>query len=313
MNSNQEFLLHQINRYKYIMDNVRDIIWEMDKDLAFTFVSPNCKDMAGYEVEEIVGHKLLDFLTEDSRVYMIDQVNQHISKRMNGDMEDIILHDVEFVCKNREVIWFEVSANLLFEDGGFIGYIGTSRDITEKKEYECQLSKYVQELEILNTELEKTSTIDTLTGAYNRRKFEDDLDSLIDKKDKDNIHFSIIFFDIDHFKKVNDSFGHKKGDLVLQHIAELVIENLKESDSLYRWGGEEFIIILNEEGLENAIKVAEKIRSIISNYNFGINMEITISLGVTQCMAGENADQIISRLDDILYQAKLQGRNIVVY
>ena len=312
MDSNQEFLLHQVNRYKYIMDNVRDIIWEMDKDLAFTFVSPNCKDMAGYEVEEIVGHKLLDFLTEDSRIYMIDQVNRHINKRMNGDTEDIILHDVKFVCKNGEVKWFEVSANLMFEEGEFIGYIGTSRDITEKKEYECQLSKYVQELEILNAELEKTATIDILTGAYNRRKFEDDLDSIIDKKDKDNIRFSMIFFDIDHFKTVNDLFGHKKGDLVLQRITELVLENIKESDRLYRWGGEEFIIILYEAGLENAIKVAEKIRNIINNEDFGINMEITISLGVSQYMEDENADQIISRLDDILYQAKIQGRNIVV-
>jgi hypothetical protein len=106
-----------------------------------------------------------------------------MNKRLNGDTEEIILHDVQFICKNGLVKWLEVSANLVFEEGRFAGYIGTTRDITEKKEYEYQLSKYIQELKIINAKLEKMATTDILTGAYNRRKFEDDLNLIITKKE----------------------------------------------------------------------------------------------------------------------------------
>jgi diguanylate cyclase (GGDEF)-like protein len=122
----------------------------------------------------------------------------------------------------------------------------------------------------------------------------------------------LIFFDIDHFKTINDLFGHKIDDLVSQRISKLVLENIRTTDRLFRWGGEEFIIILPEANLESAKIVAGKIRDIIQNVDFGIKKRITISLGVGEYIANENTDQIISRLDKVLYQAKSQGRNRVV-
>jgi diguanylate cyclase (GGDEF)-like protein/PAS domain S-box-containing protein len=312
MESNQKFQLHQFNRYKYIIENIKDVIWELNTDYVFTFVSPNAKELSGYEAEELVGRKMADFLVEESRNYFSDQVLQYKDKRINGDTEEVILHDVQFICKNGLVKWVEVSANLVFEEGRFAGYIGTTRDITEKKEYECQLNKYIQELRIINAKLEKMATTDILTGAYNRRKFEDDLNSIINKKEKQDIQFSLILFDIDHFKIINDLFGHKIGDLVLHRISELVLDNIRTTDRLFRWGGEEFIIILPEANLESAKIVAGKIRDIIQNVDFGIKKRITISLGVGEYIANENTDQIISRLDKVLYQAKSQGRNRVV-
>ncbi|MEN6461131.1 MAG: diguanylate cyclase [Syntrophomonas sp.] len=312
MESNEKSQLHQFTRYKYIIENIKDVIWELNTDYVFTFVSPNAKDMTDYEPEELVGRKMPDFLAEESRNYFSDQVLQYKDKRINGDTEEVILHDVQFICKNGLVKWVEVSANLVFEEGRFAGYIGTTRDITEKKEYECQLNKYIQELKIINAKLEKMATTDILTGAYNRRKFEDDLNLIINKKKKQDIQFSLILFDIDHFKIINDLFGHKIGDLVLQRISELVLGNIRTTDRLFRWGGEEFIIILPEANLESAKIVAGKIRNIIQNEDFGINKRITISLGVGEYIANENTDQIISRLDKVLYQAKRQGRNRVV-
>jgi len=313
MESKQRSQNHQFNRYKYIIENIKDVIWEIDMDFVFTFVSPNAKDMCGYEAEELVGRKILDFFAEDSRSYVMDQVMQRVSKRISGDAEGIIiLHEVQFICKDGLIKWVEASANPKFEEGRFVGYIGTTRDITEKKEYKGQLSKYIQELKAINAELEKMATTDILTGAYNRRKFEDDLDLIIHKKEKNDIQFSLIFIDIDHFKCVNDLFGHRTGDLVLQRISKLLLENIRTTDRLFRWGGEEFIIILPEANLENAKTVAEKIRDIIQNEDFGIEKKITISLGVGESIAGENADQIIGRIDKTLYQAKIQGRNRVV-
>lgn len=312
MESNQKLQSHQFNRYKYIIENIKDVIWEMNTDYVFTFVSPNVKKMTGYEVEEVVGRKIPDFLVKESRNYFFDQVNQHVNKRINGDAGEVVLHDVQFICKNGLVKWLQVSANPMFEEGIFAGYIGTTRDIMEKKEHERQLSKYVQELKIVNAELERMATTDILTGAYNRRKFEDDLDSIIKKKEKHDIQFSLIFFDIDNFKNINDLFGHKIGDLVLQRISKLVLENIRTTDRLFRWGGEEFIIILYGSNLENARNVAGKIRNIIENEDFGLETKITISLGVGEYIADESADQIVARIDKVLYQAKIQGRNRVV-
>lgn len=312
MGNNQKFQSNLFNRYKYIIENIKDVIWEMNRDYVFTFISPNVKDMTGYEAEEVVGCKIADFLVEESRNYFFVQVTKHINKRINGDTEETILHEIQLICKSGLVKWLEVSANLMFEEGSFIGYIGTTRDITEKKEYERQLGKYIEELKILNTELKKMAITDNLTGVFNRRQFEDDLNLIINKKKMQDIQFSLILFDIDYFKTINDFFGHKIGDSVLQRISELVLENIRTTDRLFRWGGEEFIIILPEENLESAKIVAEKIRNIIQNEDFGIEKIITISLGVGEHIADENADQMFARIDKILYQAKIQGRNRVV-
>ena len=312
MENDQRSQLYQYNRYKYIIENIKDVIWEMTMGFIYTFVSPNVKDMTGYEAEELVGRKMPDFLVEESRNYVLDQAIQHVNKRINGDAEEIGILDVQFICKNGLVICIEVSAKPMFEEGKFIGYIGTTRDITEKKEYESQLKNYIHELKIMNAKLEKMATVDTLTGAYNRRKFDDDLNSIIENREKHGNGFSLIFLDIDRFKTINDCFGHKTGDRVLQDISRLIMENIRVTDGLFRWGGEEFILILAEADLESAKNVAEKIRNIIQYHDFGIGQKLTISLGVGEYKPGENIDQIIVRVDNALLKAKSKGRNRVV-
>ena len=122
----------------------------------------------------------------------------------------------------------------------------------------------------------------------------------------------MIFFDIDRFKTINDRFGHKIGDCVLQCISRLVIDNIRVTDGLFRWGGEEFIIILPEVNLESAKNVAEKIRNIIQSHDFGIGQKISVSLGVGEYKPKENFDQVMLRVDNALLKAKSDGRNRVV-
>ena len=312
MESYQMLPAHLHYRCKYIIEHIRDVVWELDKNLIFTFVSPNSVKMSGYEAEELIGHKISDFLTEQSKIYLSEQIYKRLNNRINGDTQEIVLHEVQFICKNGYIIWVQVSANLMFEEGMFFGYIGTTRNISEQKEYENQLNKYIQELRMLNAKLERMATVDILTGAYNRRKFEDDLDSMMKRKIEHCMPFSMIFFDIDRFKTVNDLFGHKTGDLVLRRFSELVTANLGADDRLYRWGGEEFIAILFETCLEKARQVSEKIRNAICNKDFGIGKKITASFGVCEYIAGENCDQVVSKIDKLLYQAKFLGGNKVM-
>ncbi|HEX3010567.1 MAG TPA: PAS domain S-box protein [Syntrophomonadaceae bacterium] len=148
-------LKFELNRYKYIIENLKDVIWEMNNDFAFTFVTPNDRDMSWYEAEELIGRKITEFLVEDSQEYFYDQVTRHVNERINGDPDKTVLHDMQFICQNGLVKWVQVAANLMFEEGKFIGYIGTTRDISEKKDYERKLNRYIEELKLVNSKLEK--------------------------------------------------------------------------------------------------------------------------------------------------------------
>jgi diguanylate cyclase (GGDEF)-like protein/PAS domain S-box-containing protein len=302
---------HRHERYKNIIENIVDVVWELDNNLVFTFVSQNVKELCGYEAGELTGRNVLDFITDETKRHLKEQVKINIDKKLNGEQKAFVLHETQLICKGGKIKWVEISANLVFAKGELKGYIGTVRDISNKKEYECQVSSYIEELKKNNVELKKIASIDALTGAYSRRKFEDDINSLINNKC--DVAFSLILIDIDNFKIVNDLFGHKKGDAVLKNISYLISNNIRKTDMFFRWGGEEFIIILPKTDLKNAGCIADKIRKIIKDHDFGINKTITVSLGVGEKIQDENADEIIKRIDMLLYAVKKQGGNRVLY
>lgn len=308
-------------RYKFLIENIKDVIWELDINLVFTFVSPTIKDMTGYRVDEIVGRCISDFLTEESKARLQKQWNNTLHKRIDSSSINAILFDAQMFCKNGEIIWCEVCIKPNFRDKEFRGYIGTTRDVSEKKNHENELKKYLEELEEKNKQLEDKNkkledlaTLDMLTGTYNRRKFEHFVGLEIEKKEKYDSAFSIIMFDIDNFKGINDHYGHEVGDRVLQNITALIEHTLRLTDKLFRWGGDEFIILLPELDLKNALTVAEKVRSTIQSYDFDIeNNEVTVSLGVGNYILNENMDQFITRVDNALLKAKHNGRNRVKF
>lgn len=300
------------NRYQYILESIKDVVWELDRNLMYTFISPNVYEMTGYLCEEMIGKSMLSFLTDASREQVIHHVTSGAERRGKGDQAPMDLITVEFLCKNGDIIWAEVSGRPIFQYGEFTGYIGSTRDVSEKKRYELKLSHYIGELRQINETLEKTALVDSLTGAYNRRKFDDELNSIIGQRDNWKVYFSLIFLDIDHFKKVNDRYGHKVGDAVLQRLSGLIRENLRVTDTLFRWGGEEFVIILPEADLENALMIAEKIRKVIHKYDFGIGQKVTVSLSVGEHKPHEDTDEVLVRLDNALFEAKSKGRNRVV-
>ena len=256
----------EYNRYKYAIENIHDIVWELDTNLIFTFVSPNSKELSGYEPAEMVGRSMLDFLSAESKEFVDISMKKYHQERVSGILRKPFLYEVQFINKNTTATWFEVSAKPLFKEEQFIGYIGTSRDISEKKAHENEVRKYIEELEYTNRKLDKLATFDMLTGVYNRRKFEQDVVMAAEKKEKYGSPFSIIMFDIDGFKQVNDLNGHKMGDVILQEMASVVKRVLRETDKLFRWGGDEFVMLLQETSLKNAYKAAEKVRKTIEAY-----------------------------------------------
>ena len=158
----------------------------------------------------------------------------------------------------------------------------------------------------LTAELLKASRTDKLTGIFNRAYFEETLLREIDKARRYQTCLSLIMFDLDNYKDINDSLGHMAGDMVLKRVAESVNTNIRKSDYLVRWGGDEFMI-LTPMRLPSALKLAEKLRRVIQELDCGV----TASFGTAELSREDTIDQLTRRVDRALYQAKAKGKNTV--
>lgn len=170
----------------------------------------------------------------------------------------------------------------------------------------------VTALEERSREFENMANYDPLTRIFNRRRFLELLEHRIHAAKRLNQELGIVFFDIDHFKRINDTFGHNTGDEVLRGLASLVSSAIRRTDVFARWGGEEFLVLLESTGLENAARMAEKLRKTIMEHEFPVVKQVTCSFGVTSYVPEENSESFINRADSALYKAKESGRNRVV-
>ena len=152
---------------------------------------------------------------------------------------------------------------------------------------------------------------DPLTGAYNRRYMQPQaIRSLADYQRYARLS-SLLMIDIDHFKSINDSFGHAEGDRVLKAIVSLIDNRIRGVDMLFRLGGEEFVILLSEAGALTAAKIAEELRISIANMETTVGRPVTVSIGVCDVTLAESAEDWLTKVDEAMYAAKQQGRNRV--
>ncbi len=170
----------------------------------------------------------------------------------------------------------------------------------------------INDIEIEKDNLLKRADYDPLTKIYNRVKFNDVFPTAIDRASGFNETFSLILFDIDHFKRINDTLGHNIGDKVLFELARMVNMNIRKTDILARWGGEEFIVLAKYATGKQARRIAEELRLCIASYNFGDSLRISCSFGVTEFKPSDTQIGIFKRVDEALYEAKEGGRNRVV-
>ncbi len=173
------------------------------------------------------------------------------------------------------------------------------------------VQSYADEKELMVHELRRLATIDSLTGLFNRSKIEQVLTIEVLRARRYKHPLSVIIADIDHFKNVNDTFGHNTGDQVLAGIASIMKSNIREVDTLGRWGGEEFLIVCPETTADGARKLADTLRKKIERHSFREVGIKTISMGVAQIEGEEWDEDLIRRADKNLYRAKRGGRNRV--
>lgn len=161
-------------------------------------------------------------------------------------------------------------------------------------------------------QLEQAASTDRLTGAWNRRRFEEAILPEIALAHRRNTPLSLLMLDLDHFKRVNDAYGHSTGDAVLAGMSQTVRLHLRASDALVRWGGEEFLVMAPATRMEGALGLAEKLRAAVADIPFPGVGNVTMSLGVAEYAPGETLAQWIERADQALYRAKSEGRNRTV-
>ncbi len=163
----------------------------------------------------------------------------------------------------------------------------------------------------LQRKLVEQATTDPLTGALNRRQLTSTLADAIEHSRRSESPVSLLAFDLDHFKRINDGHGHAAGDEVLQRVVTLVRERARRIDRLFRMGGEEFALLLPDNNVADAMRVATMLRERIQNAGWPMGVEVTISVGVAQLHRKHNVDSWLKAADDALYRAKADGRNCV--
>lgn len=176
-----------------------------------------------------------------------------------------------------------------------------------------ELQKKTRALRSAKDTIEKLARTDELTDLANRRHFRDELETALYSSERHEFPVAICMADLDHFKTINDDFGHDMGDAVLQRFARILEEYSRKDDLPARWGGEEFIILMPHTCAEEGRGVAERIREKLKGIRpDGLGREVTASFGVTEFVPSENPDDLVNRADEALYQAKENGRDRVV-
>ncbi|MDQ7787258.1 MAG: PAS domain S-box protein [Thermodesulfovibrionales bacterium] len=288
----EEALRFSEEKFRTIAETAVDAIISANSSGDIIFWNMSAQKIFGYSEDEIIGRSLRMLMPEryrEDHQKGIERMKTQAESKYFGrftEMHGLRKDGSEFPLELSVAMW-KVDREIYFS--------AIIRDITKRKK--------------LERELEKNATTDMLTQAFNRTKFDEIIKREIERVKRYAHPLSMIMFDIDYFKHVNDQHGHTVGDYILKTLTRVVKENLREIDALVRWGGEEFTIIAPETKLELAKILAERIRVAVEHYPFEIVGRITISLGVTQFRKQDTEDTFITRTDDALYTAKRRGRN----
>ncbi|WP_232771179.1 sensor domain-containing diguanylate cyclase [Colwellia sp. 75C3] len=295
-------LQEQVNEQSYLLDtmlnNIDAHIYVKDSERTFLYINSRVAELFGDKAENIIGKKDTEVLPEE--------VAEHFYQS-----------DKQVFETNKKQVIEETTEN---DEGGTCHYISTKVPFNRPDKLPALIgfSTDVTELFKLKEEFKKLANTDPLTNLYNRRFFTEQSGKEYQRAKRYSLSMTLISIDIDHFKSINDQYGHPAGDQVLIEVAKQLQENLRQTDILARIGGEEFSILLPETSPQSAMAFAERIReeqsklTIIGDWQGEITL--SVSIGVSSFLATDEAfDDLFSRADKALYQAKNSGRNKVFY
>jgi len=277
------------------MEQMDEMVRITDKDGYITYVNEALVKHTHYKREELLGKK--------NSLFKSNKHDDAFYTKMYDAIMDKNTYQATFInLKKSGELYYEdqIITPILDEKSEEIEYfVSTSKDVTEH-------IKLQEKLKVL-------ATIDALTQIYNRYSINQKIEEELKRIKRYKKVFTLMMFDIDFFKKVNDTYGHDVGDYVLQEFSSIVSASIRDTDVFGRWGGEEFMLLAPYEEVEGAMNLAEKIRQAVENFEFESVKHITVSIGFTICHCYTEKEIVLKKVDDALYEAKEQGRNRVVY
>jgi diguanylate cyclase (GGDEF)-like protein/PAS domain S-box-containing protein len=253
--------------------------------------------IVGYPREELLA---LDFQT----ITHPDDLDIDLGRAQALVAGEIESYDLEkrYVHRDGHVVWILLTVSLVTTDGRPHFFISQVQDISEQKR--------------MRAELERLATTDGLTGLLNRRHLTALTERELRRRDRHAFDLAVLVIDADHFKAINDRHGHLAGDLVLRALGRLLLEEVRATDLVCRWGGEEFVAVLVGTDLDGARRAAERMVERCASHDVAHDrgtLRVTVSIGVTACAPDEHdVERIVERADRAMYAAKQAGRNTVV-
>jgi len=296
LKTTEQALRDSEQRYRHIVESSHEGIWMFDTDGHTTFVNTRMAAMLGYEVEEMLGNDLYDFMPEDWRKTTRDNFGR-------GLQDAAEQHDVRLLRKDGTQIWALLSVKALTDGNGRPnGLLAMAADITDRKRMEAALHDL--------------AISDPLTGLLNRRHFYQLAEEELERVRRYRYPVAALMVDLDQFKRINDTFGHIAGDAVLQTSAKVMREQLRGSDILCRYGGEEFAILMPEADLATAKGTAERLRlglaaQAVETEPGSISMTASFGIAAMTPDSMLTLETLLDYADRMLYVAKKNGRNRV--
>ena len=292
----------EIDSYERILENLHDGLYLVDRNRVITYWNKAAEQISGFNANEIVGKSC-----SDNILTHIDNDGNCLCTGMcplaatmaDGKPRETVMY-MHHNDGHRIPVSVRVSS-LTDSNGNIIGGIELFTNISNQATNELKVK-----------ELEKLALLDNLTQLANRNYIERDIQSRYEAKIRYNMPFGILFIDIDHFKKVNDIYGHDVGDDVLKFVANTFVSNARPFDLYGRWGGEEFIGIIHDINGKELKLLGNRLRLLIKNsYIIHENKKlyVTISIGATLINENDTIDRLIKRADTLLYKSKAAGRN----
>lgn len=307
-----EFEVAEANSALYEMvESIRDCFFAIGADLKFTFANRAAARFLQITPEAIVAQGVFEVRSgwhdspfEEHCRMVLSEGKESAFEMFDEGAERWLAFRIYPRAQGLSVFYQDITHRKVIE-------ATLAQNLDEIREKNLELERQRQELEKANALLADLATTDGLTGLRNHKAFQIALDDAIKSANSKQGQLSLIFFDVDHFKQFNDSFGHPAGDDVLRQIAAITKESIRDFDLAARYGGEEFVVLLPRTGADVATQIAERIRAAIENAGWSLR-PVTASFGVSTLGSGENAkQQLVDSADRALYRSKMSGRNQV--
>lgn len=300
----EDLLKKSEKKLRDITSSLGEGVYVVDESGAVSFMNPEAESLLGWTREELSDkniHDVIHYRKPDGTPLLLDDCHMHTVTKTG---ERYVSHDEIFIRKDGTSFPVSVISAPVIENNKVIASVIAFRNIAEIREAQDALIK-------LNQLLELQASTDSLTGILNRLKFNEMLIKELSRSKRYNIPLSLVMFDIDHFKNINDTFGHHMGDIVLRELTAHISKNIRKHDYFARWGGEEFMILLSHITLEPAAQFAENCRIQTEKMKIGGLEGLTCSFGVTELKVDDDIFSFTKRVDAALYRAKSGGRNRV--